>query len=227
MAAAAVEFMISSSNWASSSVSESNRLVDEKRRSVGSFTWSLKYTSIRLKNGHSRRFGSSDILMALYSCSRLFHFLMIFEIGKGTLSSRSTTAHAYLDAFRLPVKSGDSSARSRIRVFTLSASQQYLIDWQFCVGVAGVELPMLLLLLLLLLWLLPLMMLPFPFPIGPPPFWVTIIPPPLLTIPTTPPILFPILLTIVLPPEFIDRDIPGSHTHQFAHGSSLHSTTLS
>lgn len=27
----------------------------------------------------------------LYSCSRLFHFLMIFEIGKGTLSSRSTT----------------------------------------------------------------------------------------------------------------------------------------
>lgn len=27
----------------------------------------------------------------LYSCRRLFHFLMIFEIGKGTLSSRSTT----------------------------------------------------------------------------------------------------------------------------------------
>lgn len=74
---------------------------------------------------------------------------------------------------------------------------------------AGVELPMLL--PLLLLWLLPLMMLPFPFPIGPPPFCVTIIPPPLLTIPTTPPILFPILLTIVLPTEFIDRDITGSH----------------
>lgn len=105
--------------------------------------------------------------------------------------------------------------------------QQYLIDWQFCVGVAGVELPMLL--TLPLLWLLPLMMLPFPFPIGPPPFWVTIIPPPLLTIPTTPPILFPILLTIVLPPEFIDRDIPGSHTHTQVrtHSSSLHATTLS
>uniref|UniRef100_A0A182J1N8 Uncharacterized protein n=1 Tax=Anopheles atroparvus TaxID=41427 RepID=A0A182J1N8_ANOAO len=64
IAAAAVEFMISSSNCASSSVSESKRLVDENRRSVGSFTWSLKYTSIRLKKGHSRRFGSSDILIA-------------------------------------------------------------------------------------------------------------------------------------------------------------------
>lgn len=33
-----------------------------------------------------------------------------------------TYAHAYFDAFRFPVKSGDSSARSLISVLTLSAS---------------------------------------------------------------------------------------------------------
>lgn len=33
-----------------------------------------------------------------------------------------TYAHAYFDAFRLPVKSGDNSARSLMSVFTLSAS---------------------------------------------------------------------------------------------------------
>jgi hypothetical protein len=39
------------------------------------------------------------------------------------LSRKSNTyAHAYFDAFRLPVKSGDSSARSLMSVLTLSAS---------------------------------------------------------------------------------------------------------
>lgn len=33
-----------------------------------------------------------------------------------------TYAHAYFDAFLLPVKSGDNSARSLMSVFTLSAS---------------------------------------------------------------------------------------------------------
>ncbi len=34
----------------------------------------------------------------------------------------NTYAHAYFEAFRFPVNKGESSARSRIRVFTLSAS---------------------------------------------------------------------------------------------------------
>lgn len=33
-----------------------------------------------------------------------------------------TYAHAYFDAFLLPVNSGDSSARNLMSVFTLSAS---------------------------------------------------------------------------------------------------------
>ena len=36
--------------------------------------------------------------------------------------SFNTYAHAYLDAFRLPVNSGDNSARNLMSVFTLSAS---------------------------------------------------------------------------------------------------------
>lgn len=38
------------------------------------------------------------------------------------MCQNDTYAHAYFDAFRLPVKSGDNSARSLIKVFTLSAS---------------------------------------------------------------------------------------------------------
>lgn len=34
----------------------------------------------------------------------------------------NTYAHAYLDAFLLPVNSGDNSARNLMSVFTLSAS---------------------------------------------------------------------------------------------------------
>lgn len=48
----------------SSNESAPNVFVDENRRNVGSFTCSQKYESIKLKNGHSRRFGSSDSLIA-------------------------------------------------------------------------------------------------------------------------------------------------------------------
>lgn len=43
-----------------------------------------------------------------------------------------TYAHAYLEAFRLPVNKGESSARNRISVFTLSASpakRAYVCAW--------------------------------------------------------------------------------------------------
>lgn len=119
---------------------------------------------------------------------------MIFEIGKGTLSSRSTTAHAYFDAFRFPVKSGDSSARSRIRVFTLSASQQYRIDWQLLpVGVLGVG--------VLMLLLGPLLVTNIPLPFELDRLFTRLFPMPLTLILF--PMLFPILFTIVLPLVFI------------------------
>lgn len=35
-----------------------------------------------------------------------------------------TYAHAYLEAFRFPVNKGESSARNRIKVLTLSASPE-------------------------------------------------------------------------------------------------------
>lgn len=57
----------SSSNFnvmLSSNESAPNVFVDENKRNVGSFTCSQKYESIKLKNGHSRRFGSSDSLIA-------------------------------------------------------------------------------------------------------------------------------------------------------------------
>lgn len=78
MFAAANTACNSSSKFLSSKVSVSKRFVDENRRSDGSLTWSLKYTSIRLKNGHSRRLGSSDSLIAYkqeYSVINL-HFAM-------------------------------------------------------------------------------------------------------------------------------------------------------
>lgn len=41
-----------------------------------------------------------------------------------------TYAHAYLEAFRLPVNKGESSARNRISVFTLSASPaKKMVGW--------------------------------------------------------------------------------------------------
>lgn len=64
MFAAASTACNSSSKFLSSNVSVSKRFVDENRRKDGSLTWSLKYTSIKLKNGHSRLFGSSDSLIA-------------------------------------------------------------------------------------------------------------------------------------------------------------------
>jgi hypothetical protein len=52
------------------------------------------------RGGLSLIAATASRLLTLYSCNKLFHFLMIFEIGSGTLSSRSTTLQEEEKRFR-------------------------------------------------------------------------------------------------------------------------------